>query len=137
MRHATDPGVVARLQDLTSLSDAEITAVAKAGQVVHLPANWSVIWEKTPADATYYILEGEVSIRRSGTEIATLGAGDFIGEAAIVNHELRSASVVTKTKVTALNFSAEAGTALAARIPRIGETLRAANAQRLEANDAG
>lgn len=137
MRNTPDPAVVARLKELTSLSDAEIDEVAKAGQVVHLPASWSVIWEKTPAHAAYYILEGEVSIQRNGAEIATLGEGDFIGEVAILSHRLRTASVVTKTEVTALNFSADQGTALAANIPRIGEALRATSALRLEANGVG
>lgn len=137
MRYAPDPMVVNRLKELTSLSDAEIGEVAKAGRVVHLPAHWSLIWEKTPADAAYYILEGEVSIQRDHKEIAALGAGDFIGEVAIVSHQLRTASVVTKTEVTALNFSAELGAELAARIPRIGEAIRASTAQRLEADNAG
>lgn len=133
MRHAPDPAVVKRLKELTSLSDDEITEVAKAGRLVHLPAHWSLMWEKTPADAAYYILEGDVSIQRNREEVATLSAGDFLGEVAIVSHQLRTASVVTKTKVTALNFSAENGAALAARIPRIGEAIRASTTQRLEA----
>lgn len=137
MRHAPDKEVVARLKELTSLADSEINEVAKAGRLVHLPANWSVIWEKTPADNAYYILEGDVSIRRNKEEIATLGAGDFIGEVAIVNHQLRSASVVSTTEVTMLNFSAENATGLAERIPRIAEAIRASTAQRLEANEAG
>ena len=137
MRHATDPEVVKRLKELTSLSDDEIGAVAKAGRVVHLPAHWALISEKPPADAAYYILEGEVSIQRNHEEIANLGAGDFIGEVAIVSHQLRTATVLTKTAVTALNFSAELAVGLAERIPGIGETVRASTAQRLEADNAG
>ena len=137
MRHATDPEVVKRLKELTSLSDDEIGAVAKAGRVVHLPAHWALIGEKTPADAAYYILEGEVSIQRNHEEIANLGAGDFIGEVAIVSHQLRTATVLTKTAVTALNFSAELAVGLAERIPGIGEAVRASTAQRLEADNAG
>lgn len=136
MRKPADSAIVDRLKQLTSLSDSEVADVARAGRVVHVPESWSLIWEKTPADAAYYILEGTVSIRRDKTEVATLGAGDFIGEAAILNHRLRSASVVTTTEVTAQNFSAEAGLALAAKIPRIDEALRATNAQRVEANSA-
>ena len=137
MRNAPDPPVIARLKELTSLSDSEIAQVAKAGQLVNLPESWAVIWEKTPADAAYYILEGEVSIRRGGKEIATLGAGDFLGEVAILTHRLRTAAVVTKTRVKALHFTAEHGQALAANIPRIGEALRATSASRLEAEKLG
>ncbi len=137
MRHGSDKPdkeVVDRLKELTDLSDSDINTVAKAGRVVHLPAGWGVIWEKTPADAAYYILDGEVSIQRNHEEIATLGTGDFIGEVAIVNNQLRSASVVAKTKVTLLNFSADVARELASSIPAIGEAVRARAAQRLEAD---
>ncbi|MEO6470908.1 MAG: cyclic nucleotide-binding domain-containing protein [Aeromicrobium sp.] len=134
MRHAPVPDkeVINRLKELTTLSDSEINEFAKAGRVVHLPAGWGVIWEKTPADAAYYILDGEVSIQRGHQEIATLGAGDFIGEVAIVSHQLRTASVVTTTKVTMLNFSADVARELAAKIPAIGQSIAASTAQRLE-----
>ncbi len=32
-----------------------------------LPADWSLIWEKTPADKAYLIVDGEVSVRKDGT----------------------------------------------------------------------
>lgn len=136
MRQGPDKEVVDRLKQLTSLSDSEVNQVAKAGRVVHLPAGWGVIWEKTPADAAYYILEGEVSIQRNHEEIAALGAGDFIGEVAIVSNQLRTASVVTKTPVTLLNFGADIARELAASIPAVGEAIRASAAQRLEAREA-
>lgn len=136
MRQGPDQEAVNGLKQLTSLTDSEINQVATAGRVVHLPAGWGVIWEKTPADAAYFILEGDVSIQRNHEEIATLGAGDFIGEVAIVNNQLRSASVVAKTKVTLLNFSAEIARDLAAKIPAIGDSIRATAAQRLEADNA-
>ncbi len=136
MRHAADPAVVSRIKELTSLTDSEANDVANAGRVVNVPASWSLIWEKTPADNAYFILEGTVSIRRDGVEIATLTAGDFIGEIAIVSHRLRSASVVTASPVKVINFAAETIAALSDKIPRIGEAVRAAATQRLEANDA-
>src|SRR5688500_3335711 len=108
-RFAPDSATIARLKELSGLSDKEIQQVAEAGRLVHLPESWSLILEGTPADAAYYILEGEVSIRRHKDEVATAGPGTFIGEAAIMNHALRSAQVVTKTNVTALNFTPEAG----------------------------
>lgn len=132
MRDRSDSEVARRVKELTTaLSDADINAVVKAGRVVHVPTGWGLIWEKTPADNAYFILDGEVSIRRNQKEIATLGAGDFIGEVAIVNNQLRSASVVTTTAVTALNIGADAGRKLAATIPAIQAALRASTARRL------
>lgn len=136
MRRAPDNEVVKRLKELCSLSDEEINEVARAGRAVRVPASWSLIWEKTPADNAYLILEGEVSIRRDKEEIATLSAGDFIGEMAIVDRKLRNASVVTTTEVTVLNFPYDDVRDLSARIPGFDEALRASAAERLGADPA-
>jgi CRP/FNR family transcriptional regulator, cyclic AMP receptor protein len=133
-RFAPDPETLARLKELSGLTDKEVSQVAEAGRLVHLPESWTLIHEKTPADAAYYILEGDVSVRRDRQEVATVGPGTFIGEAAIMNHALRSAAVVTKTNVTALNFTPEAGKQLTDTIPAIREAISAADAKRLEAN---
>ena len=57
------------------------SAIKNAGTFVTLPADWSPIWEKTPADKAYILLSGEVSVRRDGKEIARLGPGEIFGEA--------------------------------------------------------
>lgn len=137
MRRNPDPAAVARLTELTTLSPDEIDQVASAGQLVNLPARWKLIWERTPADAAYYILEGEVSIQRDKEEVAQLGAGDIIGEMAILHHKLRAASVFTLTPVKALNFSAEAVATLSENIPRLGEAIRSTSTERLESNTNG
>jgi CRP-like cAMP-binding protein len=103
---------------------------------VHLPESWTLIHESTPSDNAYYLLDGEVSVRRNKEEVATVGPGTFIGEAAIMNHSLRSAAVVTKSNVTALNFTPEAGRKLADSIPSIREAISAVHAARHEANQA-
>ena len=133
-RFAPDPETLTRLKELSGLSDKEVQQVAEAGRLVHLPESWTLIHESTPADNAYYILEGEVSVRRNKEEVATVGAGTFIGEAAIMNHTLRSAAVVTKSNVTALNFTPEAGRELADSIPAIREAISAADAARNEAS---
>jgi CRP/FNR family transcriptional regulator, cyclic AMP receptor protein len=133
-RFAPDSATIARLKELSGLSDKEIQQVAEAGRLVHLPESWSLILEGTPADAAYYILDGEVSVRRNKEEVATAGPGTFIGEAAIMNHALRSAQVVTKTNVTALNFTPDAGRKLTEEIPAIREQISTAHQARHEAN---
>src|SRR3546814_7153333 len=59
-----------------NLSDAEIAAILDNATPVNVPANWSLIWEKTPADKAYIILEGDVAVRRRGEEIARLGRSE-------------------------------------------------------------
>ncbi|GGF46663.1 hypothetical protein GCM10011519_20810 [Marmoricola endophyticus] len=108
------------------LSDKDVKRIAKAGTEVNVPANWSLMSEKTPADKAYIVLEGELSVRKGKEEIATLGPGDVVGETAIVSHKLRNASVVTTTDACVLHFTRETVERLREEIPTFAEALDAA-----------
>lgn len=123
-----------RLQQLSrfdDLSDSDVALIANSGTAVTIPEGWSLIWEKTPADKAYLILEGEVSVRREGVEIARLGPGDTVGEAAIVAHRLRNASVVSLTPLQVLHFTAESVRDLIEASPRFRDALEQTTRERL------
>jgi CRP-like cAMP-binding protein len=122
--------MTASILDALDPSDAE--RVLAAGTPLTLPQGWSPIAESTPADKAYLITDGEVSVRRSGAEIATLGAGTIVGEAAIVNHRLRSATIVALTPLKVIHFTSEHLERLASEIPAFGEALRTAAAERVD-----
>ncbi|MEO9322441.1 cyclic nucleotide-binding domain-containing protein [Nocardioides sp. C4-1] len=88
-----------------SFTPREVAQISAHGRRVKLPEGWSPIWEDTPADKAYILLEGSVSVRRDGTEIAQLGPGDIVGEAAIVGNTLRTASIVALTPLVAIHFT--------------------------------
>lgn len=113
------------------LSDREVDTIKNTGTHVTLPAEWSPIWEKTPADKAYIILSGEASVRRGGEEIARLGPGDIVGEGAIVTNSLRNASIVTLTKVELIHFSNEQVSRLCQEIPAFAEALDRVAQERL------
>lgn len=122
-RPTIEPEAVALLKSLTTMSDAEVNKFAEVGRLVHILEGWSMISADTPADNAYFILDGEVLIRDNGQDIATVGAGEFVGEGAIVNRTYRSAQVIAKTPLTALVISAEEGRQLAAEIPALNELI--------------
>ena len=117
---------------LDGLGPADVERVLAAGRALSLPQGWSPIAERTPADKAYLITEGEVSVRRGGVEVATLGPGAVVGEAAIVNRTLRSATVVALTPLRVVHFTRETIEDLAAEIPAFDAALRAAAAGRVE-----
>jgi CRP-like cAMP-binding protein len=112
-------------------SDADVQVIKSAGTFVTIPANWSLIWEKTPSDKAYVILSGEVSVRRNGAEIARLGAGDVVGESSIVNHSLRTASIVSLTKLEVLHFTRDEVDRLCAEVPAFKDALDRTTHERL------
>ncbi len=115
---------------LDALEPADVQRVLAAGNTLRLPQGWSPIAESTPADKAYLITEGEVSVRKGGVEIATLGPGAVVGETAIVNRTLRSATVVALTPLRVVHFTSERIEQLADEIPAFGAALRAAAAGR-------
>ncbi|MEP6815318.1 MAG: cyclic nucleotide-binding domain-containing protein [Marmoricola sp.] len=114
---------VAQVPMFDGLTDAELRRIVEAGTQVNVPANWSLIWEKTPADKAYIVLEGELSVRKGKEEVARLGPGDIVGETAIVNHKLRNASVVSLTPVQVLHFTREAVEELCREFPTFNAAL--------------
>ncbi len=101
----------------------EIARISATGRRVKLPQGWSPIWEDTPADKAYIILNGTVSVRKDGTEIAQLGPGDIVGEAAIVRQKLRTASIVALTPLDTIHLTDETLRELDAEWPAFHQAL--------------
>ena len=120
--------VAARLAQLPLFSGADrnqLLAIAEAGYALSAPANWSLIWKKTPADKAYIILSGQVEVRLDDSAIV-LGAGAVVGEKAIIEQKLRSATVVTRTPLEVLHFPADTVQRLYAEVPAFRNALDAA-----------
>lgn len=125
------PAELGRLNRLEALSDSDLKRVIDKGRHVRLPADWALIQEKTPADKAYLIVDGEVSVRKNKQEVARLGPGDVIGEIAIVEHKLRSASVVSLTPVEVIHFTREGLQELVDDVPAFGDAIRGTAHDRL------
>lgn len=107
----------------SAFTPQEIAKISSAGTRVTLPEGWAPISEKTGADKAYIILSGTVSVRQHGEEIAQVGPGDIVGEAAILNHSLRTASIVALTPLELIHFTADQLNRLAVEMPKFGEQL--------------
>ena len=127
---------LARVNRLSEFTGAEIHQVVEAATYLTVPEHWALMVEQQPADKAYLILTGEVSVRRHGEEVARLGAGEVIGEMALVNHKLRSATVVADTPLEVLHFTDETVAALTAKIPHFRDALLGAAEERV-AHDHG
>ena len=122
--------MLARLSRFSDFSDDEIQKVVEEATYLTVPDGWALMVEKTPADKAYLILEGEVSVRRSGEEVARVGAGELIGEMALVNHQLRNATVVAETPLEVLHFTEETVARLNDQIPQFHDALSGASQER-------
>lgn len=115
---------------------SQIARISASGTRVTLPAGWAPIRENTGADKAYIILDGTVSIRSDGQEIAELGPGDIVGEAAILNRSLRTASIVATTPLELIHFTAEALRRLDVEMPAFHQALEKVTAARMPAQES-
>jgi CRP-like cAMP-binding protein len=127
---------LARAHRFHDFTDDELHQVVDAATYLTVPANWALMVEQQPADKAYLILSGEVCVRRHGEEVARLGAGEVIGEMALVNHKLRSATVVADTPLEVLHFTDETVAALTEKIPHFRDALMAAIQERIDGEPA-
>ncbi len=118
------------IAQFSSLTDADVAKIAAAGTYVTVPADWALMGEGTSADKAYLLLSGSVSVRQHGTEVAQLGPGDIFGEMGIVAHRLRTATVVSLSRLECLHFTRESLEKLEADIPAFKAALEASVAER-------
>ena len=82
---------------LATYQDGRLAELAARMEQVVLPPGAVLTREGTPAAEAFLIIEGEVAVTLRGRQIATLGAGDFAGEMALIDHSPRSATVTAMT----------------------------------------
>ena len=109
----------------SSLDRKAVDALASTGRVVHLPIQWALVTESQPADSCYVLLSGEVQVRQHGDVIADLRPGALVGEAALVEHKTRNATVITVSEVRALRLGFDELTTLFAQHPTVERVFRA------------
>jgi signal transduction histidine kinase len=105
--------ILKNVQFLSSLSDEHVGELARIGRTQSLDAGAIVFSHGDPGDALYVILAGRARVYGRDSdgnefEFATLGAGDFFGEIALLDGGPRSASVscVERSELFALGREA-------------------------------
>jgi CRP-like cAMP-binding protein len=77
------------------------------------------------------VLDGEVEVRRDDEVVATCGAGDYVGEIALIDERPRTATVVATTPAVLDVIGRREFAELLAQEPEIAERIRVTAAQRL------
>lgn len=67
------------------------------GDQQHFASGQTIFSEGEPGDVMYVIAEGELEVRARDRVIETIGAGQLIGEMALIDAQPRSATVIART----------------------------------------
>jgi len=107
-------------------SSDDLRALVDAGGPFVIPPNWPLMLEATPAHACYAITEGTAKVFINRVQVAELGAGDLVGEMAVLTGDLRRATVTSATRLRGLRVDNSDLTALFEHRPQLLHTLRGA-----------
>jgi len=84
---------------------SELAAIEQFGTGTTIPAGEVFVTEGQIGREVLLILDGTAAVARSGEEVAVVGAGDFVGERAVLLGEPRNASLIATTDLEVIVYS--------------------------------
>lgn len=88
-------------------SDKELDALSKLCTQTDFVVSEALTREGSVGHEFFILLSGTADVQTGGTTVATLGAGDHVGELSLLARAPRSATVVATTPVSAMVLSAQ------------------------------
>lgn len=79
------------------LSRKELTQLARVSEDLEIPEGTVLTKEGDLGHEFFVIVEGQTEVKRKGKSLGNRGAGDFIGEIALLEQIPRTATVTAKT----------------------------------------
>ena len=111
----------------------ELVQLSRFGTPVDVAAGTTFTTEGTLGRQALVMVDGTASVMRDGEKIATIKAGELIGEIALLTGERRTATVVADTDASVYALSPREFASLMARCPRLEKRVASASVRRLTA----
>jgi CRP-like cAMP-binding protein len=135
-RQDTKVAAIKRSPLFEGLSRKQLTEVARLSDDLEVPAGTVLCEEGARGREFFVIIEGEAKVTRGGRRVATVGAGDFFGEIALLERVNRTATVTATTPLRFFVITAQAFAAVRDADPTVERKLLHALARRSLANTA-
>jgi len=116
-------------------SKRELREIAGIADEIQVPAGKSLAVEGASGREFMVVADGSAEVRRGGRKINLLGAGDFLGEIALITGKKRTASVTTREPTRLLVLTERDFRRLMRDVPSIQTKVMEALASRLESDD--
>jgi len=116
-------------------SKKELEKVAKAADEIDMAEGALIVDQGQTGREAFIILSGDVTIKRNGRKIASLGAGDVVGELSLLDHGPRTATAVCATDCTLLVIDQRRFINVLDDVPSIAHKLMGALAARIRDMD--
>jgi CRP/FNR family transcriptional regulator, cyclic AMP receptor protein len=129
--HDTKADALARCPFFADLSRNELRELAKVTEDMEVEEGKALTREGASGSEFFVIVDGEVSVTKNGSEIRTLGPGDFFGEISLLEDRPRTATVTAKTRLRFFVLTRQAFRSLLDRQPELEKKVMRALEERL------
>ena len=109
----------------------ELEAIDRLADEVTVAAGRTVITQGDLGQEFALIVSGEADIVKDGVAVATIGAGDYFGEVALLDSITRTASVVARTDLVLEVLDRRGFNTLLDDLPRLSRSILKGPAHRL------
>jgi CRP-like cAMP-binding protein len=123
--------LLAKVPLFGKLDRSSLERVGRLVDEIDLPAGKLLVHEGELPYEFFLIVDGQVRIERDGQQLSVLGAGDFLGEIALLDGGRRTATATTLTPVRLLVLGTREFHSLLAENPDIRAAVLAALAERV------
>jgi CRP-like cAMP-binding protein len=125
--------LISRVPLFEDCSQAELARIATITTQVEFAKGDVMVREGAPGDDFFVLVKGSADARKAKKHLATLKAGDFVGEIALLSDAPRTATVTAMSDVTALKATRKGFAELLKTAPSIQQKVLSALARRVAA----
>ncbi len=135
-RNDDSTALLATVPLFTACSKKELQQLARRAEERRVDAGTVLVREGAAGDAFYVIVSGQADVDRHGTVVATIGAGTFFGDLALLDMAPRNATVTAKTDMELVVLGQREFSAMIDESPAFARKLLMGLAHRLRQMDA-
>ncbi|MCU1449279.1 MAG: cyclic nucleotide-binding protein [Acidimicrobiales bacterium] len=131
-------GYEARLADVPlfrACTKQDLRAIARLADYDSCRPGEALVKEGQRGNELFVIVKGEAEVRHDGHTLATLAAGDYFGELAVLRPAPRTATVVATTELEVLIVTARELSILLSDVPLFARKLLSGMAGRIQDAD--
>jgi CRP/FNR family cyclic AMP-dependent transcriptional regulator len=129
-------GALANTRLFALCSTRELRKVAKLAKIRRIPRGTRLMTEGDDGDSMYVILSGMARVSRNGRRVALIGAGDAVGELALLARSKRNATVDADSDLEVAEISRRSLSRLVHDVPSFSLKLLEAMAARVRELDS-
>lgn len=127
---------LSRVKMFSSLNKKELGLVARASDVVSVPAGTDIVKEGELGHEFYLIASGSAVVRRNGRKVVSLGPGSYFGEMALLDRGPRTATVTTEEPSELIVLGQREFLGILDQVPPVAHKLLVTMAARLREADS-